>query len=148
MEKRINLFHAEPNAYKAIMGIEQYLDTTPLSHTLGELVKIRASQINGCAYCLNMHTKDALKYGETPQRIFVLNTWRETNFFTEEEQAVLALTEEMTLISDQGVTEETYQNAARVLGEQKLAQVMMAIVAINAWNRIGVATRLHPAKDA
>jgi AhpD family alkylhydroperoxidase len=148
MEKRINIFQTEPETYKTLMGIEHYLEATALSHTVKELIKIRASQINGCAYCLNMHTKDALKYGETPQRIYVVSAWRETDLFTEEEQAVLALTEEMTLISQKGVSEETYKNAARLFDEHQLAQIMMAIVAINAWNRIGVATRLHPAKDA
>ena len=144
MQQRINVLKADGNAYQAIMALENYIDTTQISKTHRELIKIRASQINKCAYCLDMHTHDARAAGETEQRIYTLNAWRETTFFTEEERAILALTEEMTLITG-GVTNETYENAVRVLGEKYYSSVLMAIVAINAWNRIGVTSELKPA---
>lgn len=142
MSKRINIAEVTPTGYQAVLGLEKFMATTSLSHTEKELIKIRASQINQCAYCINMHTKDARKYGETEQRIYLLNAWRETTLFTESERAILALTEEMTLIAKAGVSEATYQNAESILGKQKLAEVMMAIITINAWNRIGVSTHL------
>jgi AhpD family alkylhydroperoxidase len=134
-------------AYKALLGLEGYLQTTSLNHTQKELIKMRASQINGCAFCIDMHTKDALKYGETPQRIFLLNAWREAkDFFTEEEQVLLQMTEEITLISQKGLTDETYYKAKQLFDEAKIAQIIMAIITINAWNRIGVSTHLPIAK--
>ncbi|HTN37347.1 MAG TPA: carboxymuconolactone decarboxylase family protein [Arachidicoccus sp.] len=142
MSKRINIAEVTPTGYQAVLGLEKFMATTSLSHTEKELIKIRASQINQCAYCINMHTKDARKYGETEQRIYLLNAWRETTLFTESERAILALTEEMTLIAKAGVSDATYQNAESILGNQKLAEVMMAIITINAWNRIGVSTHL------
>ena len=112
MSARLNIATVDSAAYKAMMGLEGYLQTTSLTHIQKELIKIRASQINGCAFCLDMHTKDALKYGETPQRIFLLNAWRDAKeFFTEEEQVILAIAEEITLISQKGLSEETYQKA-------------------------------------
>jgi AhpD family alkylhydroperoxidase len=146
MQNRINFAQLEPNAYKALMGLENYLLTTGINHTHKELIKIRASQINGCAFCLNMHTKDARKLGETEQRIYVLSAWREVDhLFTEEERAVLALTEEMTLIANGGVSDETYQKIADLFDPNYIAQLMTAIIAINAWNRMAIATRLQPA---
>jgi len=143
MQKRINISKAEPLAYKAMLGLESYLAKVEISRALKELIKIRASQINGCAYCLDMHTKDALKNGETHQRIFILSAWKEaTEFFTEEEQAALAMTEEITLIHQNGLSEETYQKASKVFSENQIAQIMMAIITINAWNRIAVSTHL------
>jgi AhpD family alkylhydroperoxidase len=144
MQERINVFKTDGNAYQAIMALENYIDTTQISKTHRELIKIRASQINKCAYCLDMHTHDARASGETEQRIYTLNAWRETTFFTEEERTILALTEEVTLITN-GVSKETYENAIRVLGEKYYASVLMAIVAINAWNRVGVTSELQPA---
>jgi AhpD family alkylhydroperoxidase len=143
MEKRMNLFTTEPEGYKVMMQLEKYINTTALTATHKELIKIRASQINGCAFCLDMHTKDARKYGETEQRIYTLNAWRDTTFFTAEEQAILALTEEVTLISGH-VSDATYNNAISVLGEKYTAQVIMAIIIINGWNRIAISTRLMP----
>lgn len=145
MEKRINIREAEPQAYRAMLGLEGYLAKTDIPKNLKELIKIRASQINNCAYCLNMHTRDALKIGETEQRIFVLSAWREAGgLFTEEEKAALAMTEEITLIHQKGLSEETYQKAAKVFTENQIAQIIMAIVTINAWNRIAVSTHLPP----
>jgi len=143
MQQRINVFKTDGNAYQAIMALENYIDTTGINKTHRELIKIRASQINKCAYCLDMHTHDARQAGETEQRIYTLNAWRETTFFTEEERAILALTEEVTMITG-GVSNETYENAVRVLDEQYYVSVLMAIVAINAWNRIGVTSELKP----
>lgn len=144
MEKRININATEPLAYKAMYGLETYLAKAEISKTLKELIKIRASQINNCAYCIDMHTKDAIKYGETSQRIFLISAWREaTKFFTEEEQVVLAMTEEITLIHQQGLSEHTYQKASGFFTETQIAQILMAIVTINAWNRIAVSTHLE-----
>lgn len=143
MEKRINIQEADPQAYRAMLGLESYLAKTDIPKTLKELIKIRASQINNCAFCLNMHTRDALKAGETEQRIFVLSAWREAgDLFTEEEKAVLAMTEEITLIHQKGLSEETYQKAAKAFTGNQITQIIMAIITINAWNRIAVSTHL------
>ena len=96
--KRINITQTEPNAYKGMLALEQYIRNSAIPHLLRDLVKIRASQINGCAYCIDMHTQEALKIGETQRRIFALSAWKESPLFTEEERAVLQLTEEVTLI--------------------------------------------------
>lgn len=146
MTTRIKMDQVEPNGYKAILGLEKFIESTTISRTHKDLIKIRASQINGCAFCIDMHTKEARKAGETEQRIYALNAWRDTPFFTEEERAVLALTEEVTLISNH-VKDETYATAEKLLGETYLAQVIMAIITINVWNRIGITTMLVPAKD-
>ena len=147
MSKRINILQLEPDAYKAIMGLENYVANSGINKAHYELIKIRASQINGCAYCLDMHSRDARKGGETEQRIYVLNAWRDTSFFTEEEKAILAITEEVTLISHGGVSEQTYQQAASILDEYYLAKVIMAATVINAWNRISISTRMEPKKE-
>lgn len=144
MQTRIKIDKTEPAGYNAILGLEKFIESTSLTRTHKDLIKIRASQINGCAFCINMHTKDARKAGETEQRIYALNAWRDTPFFSEEERAILALTEEVTLISNH-VKDETYEQAAKVLDEKYLAQVILAIITINAWNRIGITTNLIPA---
>jgi AhpD family alkylhydroperoxidase len=146
MEKRIDINEIEPQAFKAMYALEGYLATTQLSKIDKELIKIRASQINGCAFCIDMHTKDALKYGETNQRIFLLNAWRETSLFTEEEKVILAITEEITLIHNHGLSDETYKKAVQVFDKNTIAQIIMAVVTINAWNRIAVSTQLEPGK--
>lgn len=143
MTARLNIAKVDATAYKAMMGLETYLTGIFLTPIQKELIKIRASQINGCAFCLDMHTKDALKYGETPQRIFLLNAWRETELFNAEEQVLLEMTEEITLIHQQGLTEETYQKAKNLFDEKQIAQIIMAIITINAWNRIGISTHLE-----
>ncbi|MCX2486756.1 carboxymuconolactone decarboxylase family protein [Pedobacter sp. MR2016-24] len=141
MEHRINIQKVEPAAYQAMFGLEKYLSTSKVDPILLELIKMRASQINGCAFCLNMHAADARKIGETEQRLYLLNAWRETTLFTKEEEAVLALTEEVTLISNH-VADSTYNKAASLFSEHDLAQIIMAIVTINAWNRIAITTKL------
>jgi len=146
MGTRVNINETEPQAFKAMYALVGYLGTTGISKTQMELIKIRASQINGCAYCLDMHTKDALKNGETTQRIFLLNAWRETVLFTEEEKVVLSMTEEITLIHANGLSEETYKRAEQFFDKNIIAQIIMAIVTINAWNRIAISTQLEPEK--
>ncbi|EJL74202.1 carboxymuconolactone decarboxylase family protein [Chryseobacterium populi] len=144
MSARINMAATDAAAYKAMMGLEGYLQTISLNPIQKELIKIRASQINGCAFCLDMHAKDAVKYGETPQRIYILNGWKEaTEFFTEEEQVLLLMTEEITLISHKGLTEETYQRAKVVFSDNQISQIIMAIITINAWNRIAISTHMQ-----
>ena len=145
MSKRIAIKELQPKAYEAMFGLEKYLSKTGIEPSLKDLIKIRVSQINGCAYCINMHTKDARKLGETEQRIYALSAWRETPFFNDTERAVLALAEEITHISVKGVSDETYNNALQLLGEERLAQTIMEIIVINAWNRIGVSTHMRPA---
>jgi len=143
MSTRVNIATTDSAAYKAMMGLEGYLQNISLNNIQKELIKTRASQINGCAFCLDMHTKDAMKYGETPQRIFLLNAWREAKeLYTEEEQVLLEMTEEITLISQKGLSEETYYKAKQVFDEAQIAQIIMAIVTINAWNRIAIATHM------
>lgn len=143
MQTRIKIDQAEPAGYKAILGLEKFIESTPLTKTHKDLIKIRASQINGCAFCIDMHTKEARKTGETEQRIYALSAWRDAPFFTAEEQAILKITEEVTLISNH-VSDETYDRAVTLLGGTYLAQVILAIITINAWNRIGITTRLIP----
>ncbi|WP_184549381.1 carboxymuconolactone decarboxylase family protein [Mucilaginibacter sp. FT3.2] len=143
METRVNIGKTDPEAYKILVNLDQYVAKGIVSKTHRELIKIRASQINGCAFCINMHTKDARKAGETEQRIYALNAWRDTPFFTEEEKAILALTEEVTNIKNH-VSDATYAAAAKVLDEAYIAQVILAIIAINAWNRFAIATGMQP----
>lgn len=137
------LNEVETEGYKVMLGFEKYLATTSITPIHKELIKLRASQINGCAFCLDMHSKDARKFGETEQRIYTLSAWRDTPFFSEEEKAILALTEEVTLISGH-VSDKTYDAAVVLLGEKYIAQVILLIIAINAWNRIAITTGLMP----
>lgn len=141
MESRINIQKVEPAAYQAMYGLEKYLSTSKVDPILLELIKMRSSQINGCAFCLNMHSTDARKIGETEQRLYLLNAWRETTLFTEVEKAVLALTEEVTLITKH-VSDETYNKVASFFNEQELSQIIMAIVTINAWNRLAITSKV------
>lgn len=142
MATRLTIAKVDAKAYQAMMGFETYLETTFLSPIQKELIKIRASQINGCSYCLDIHSKDALSYGEKPQRIFLLSVWRDTDLFSDEEMILLAMTEEITLIHQHGLTEDTYQVAKKLFDEKQISEIIMAIIAINAWNRIGVSTAL------
>ena len=142
MKPRIVIPTVAPDAYQALMNLEGYISRTTLTQTHKELIKIRASQINGCAFCINMHTADARKYGETEQRIYLISAWREADIYTEEEKAILALTEEVTLISKH-VSEEVYQNAANLFDEKYLAEIILAIITINSWNRFAITTGLR-----
>lgn len=142
MQNRINISKMLPNAYKAMLGMENYIATTQLKPIHKELIKIRASQINGCAYCLDMHTRDARKLGETEQRLYLVSAWKETRLFTEEERVILQLTEEVTLISHH-VSDETYAKAIAVFDASYLAEIVMMIIVINMWNRMGVFSQLE-----
>lgn len=141
MQTRVNILQTQPEAYKAMMGLEKYIASTSLSSTHKDLIKIRASQINGCAYCINMHTKEARKKGESEQRIYLLNAWRETDLYTTEEQAILAMTEEVTLIQNK-LSKATYEQAKSLFDERYIAEIIMMITTINAWNRIAIATTM------
>lgn len=141
MEQRLDISQIEPAGYKAMLGLEEYLQRSQLSKIHLELIKIRASQINGCAFCIDMHTSDALKQGESTKRIFLLNAWKETELFNEEEKTILAITEEITLISRNGLSDAIYQQAEKLFDKHYIAQIIMAVVTINAWNRIAISTK-------
>ena len=140
MSQRFDMETVAPVGYKAMIGLELYLAKISLNHTQKELIKLRASQINGCAFCLDMHSKDALKYGETMQRIVLLNAWPEAEVFSAEEKALLAMVEEITLISEHGLSDETYKVAQQFFSETQIGEIIMATVVINAWNRIAIST--------
>ncbi len=142
---RINLNRVSPEVYEAMVALNNAA-AKDLDPGLAELIKIRASQLNHCAFCIDMHTHDARKRGETEQRIYLLSAWQEAgDVYTEQEQAALALTEEMTdLPGGDHVSDETYARAAAAFSERELGQVISMALTINAWNRIGVTTRLHP----
>lgn len=142
MSKRVLIKEIEPEAYKAMYVMEHYTKNTQVPPIIRELIKIRASQINGCAYCVDMHTEEAIAIGETERRIFALPVWKESHLFSEEERAALQLTEEVTVISAKGVTDETYNETVRFFGEKGFAQIVMQIIVINSWNRIGVSTKM------
>jgi AhpD family alkylhydroperoxidase len=145
MGKRLKMVDVQPGAYKAMNALEQYLKMSSVTPLQREIINIRASQINGCAYCVNIHTKDARELGETEQRLYLINVWREApNIFSEEEQLLLEMTEEITLIHQHGLSDRLYEKAVTLWSEEKTAQVIMAIIAINAWNRIGVGLNMHP----
>ncbi len=127
-----------------MLGLEQYARNSGLEHALLELVKTRASQINGCAFCLDMHTKDARAAGETEQRLYTLSAWAETPFFTERERAALAWTEAVTRVAESQVPDAVYAQARRHFSEKELVDLTLAIVAINGWNRLSVAFRTVP----
>lgn len=142
MKKRINIYKITPDAYQPLLDLEKYIAKTGFDKKLYHLIKTRASQINGCHYCINMHTRDALKLGETAQRLFLLDAWWEVeDLYTEKELIVLELTEAMTLIAQGGVSDELYEKAAKIFSEEELSTVMLAIIAINAWNRLAIATK-------
>jgi len=144
MKKRISITQTQPKAIEAMMGLVNYVSASKLSPLQKEMIKIRASQMNGCSYCINMHTKDARKHGETEQRLYLLSAWRETDLYSEEERIILAMTEEITLISKNGLTDETYEKAISLFDEATVTEIIMSIITINAWNRIGVSTQMKP----
>jgi AhpD family alkylhydroperoxidase len=144
MEERLDYANAAPDGVKAMHGLESYIRRSGLEPTLRELVKIRASQINGCAYCIDMHTIDARAGGETEQRIYALSAWRETPFFTDRERAALAWTEALTLISETHAPSEVYEEARTQFEEKELVDLTLAITTINAWNRIAIGFRSVP----
>jgi AhpD family alkylhydroperoxidase len=137
--ERINLRGLAPGVYRAMAAFDRSIELDPV---LRELVKIRASQLNGCAYCIAMHTRDARKAGESEQRLYALAAWRESPLFTERERAALELTDAVTKIGDSGVPNAVYERAASEFPEIELANLILAITAINAWNRIAVSSAL------
>ena len=143
MSERIRINSVEPLAIKAMLTLEGYLTKTNVSQIHKGLIRMRASQLNGCAYCLNMHIKEARAIGESDDRINALASWKESALFSKEEKTILALTEEVTLIHQSGVTNTTYQVAKERFGDQHLAQLIMTIVTINAWNRIALTTKMQ-----
>jgi len=144
MEMRLNPYKASPKAYQAMLALEQFVDTCGLERPLLELVKMRASQINGCAYCLDMHSKDARALGETEQRLYLLDAWRDAPFYTERERAALEWTEAVTLVSESHVPDDVYERVKAQFTPEELANLTLAIVAINGWNRLSVAFRAVP----
>src|SRR5262244_2267738 len=136
MKPRIEHVKVDPNDVKAMMGLQAYVNESGLEHALLELVKLRASQINGCAYCIDMHTKDARARGETEQRLYALDAWSETPFYSDRERAELAWTEAVTNLGEGHVPDAVYDRVRKVFNERELADLTLAIVAINAWNRL------------
>jgi AhpD family alkylhydroperoxidase len=141
MNPRLNFIESSPDAYRAMAGLERYLATSSIEKPLGELVKMRASQINGCAYCLDMHSKDARAAGETEQRLYGLDAWEEAPYYTDRERAALAWTEALTLVSKDHVPDAVYEKVKPHFSERELADLTWLIVAINSWNRIAIAFR-------
>jgi AhpD family alkylhydroperoxidase len=144
MQQRLDYKKLAPDGYKAMAGLEQYARHSGLESSLLELVKTRASQINGCAFCLDMHTKDARAAGETEQRLYALSSWEETPFFTDRERAALAWTEAVTRVANTHVPDEVFQSVRKHFTEKELVDLTLAIVAINGWNRLAVAFRTVP----
>ena len=131
-------------AYRAMSQLEHYVRNSGLEASLLELVKIRASQINGCAYCIDMHTKDARAAGESEQRIYLLSAWRESSFYSERERAALEWAESLTLIADNHVPDDIYERVAAHFTEEELANLTLAVVTINGWNRFAISFRSEP----
>jgi AhpD family alkylhydroperoxidase len=144
MEPRIDYQKADPKAMKGMMEMEKYLRNSELDETIYELVKMRASQINGCAFCLDMHSKDARAAGETEQRLYGLDAWREAPYYSDKERAALEWTEAVTLISENHVPDELYNSVREYFDEQELVALTMAVVAINGWNRLAIPFRTVP----
>ena len=140
MEQRVDIERTQPEAWKSLYQLALILNKSSLSPILKHLIMVRTSQINSCAFCINMHTKEALKIGETQQRLFLLSAWKETSIFTDEEKALLALVEEVTLIHQSGVSDNTYQAAEKYFSSQTIGEIIMSTVLMNAWNRIAVST--------
>lgn len=144
MKQRLNYAEVAPGAIHAMLELEKYVHGSGLERPLYELVKTRASQINGCAYCLDMHTKDARKAGETEQRLYALSAWRETPFYSERERAALEWTEALTVISENEVADTLYDSVRKHFNEKEMVALTMAIIAINGWNRLAIGFRTVP----
>ncbi len=144
MQQRINVAEAGQGALKAMLGLSAHLAKSGLEKALLALVDFRVSQINGCAYCLDMHSKDLRAAGETEQRLYLLDAWRESPFYTDRERAALAWAEAVTLVTDGHVPDEVYEQARTQFGEEELANLTLAVVAINGWNRLNIAFRTEP----
>jgi AhpD family alkylhydroperoxidase len=145
MKARIDYAKRAPGAFQAMVGLETYLRKCGLEPGLLHLLKLRASQINGCAFCIDMHTEEALAGGESPTRLFLLSVWHETPLFSEREQAALAWTEAVTRIANGGVSDDLYAKAGRHFSEEELVNLTLAVAAINAWNRFSISFQVPPA---
>ncbi|MGW4461419.1 carboxymuconolactone decarboxylase family protein [Micromonospora sp. NPDC004704] len=137
VQQRMDIGRVAPEAYRAVAGLEGYVQKN-VDHTVLELVKLRASMINGCAFCVDMHSRDALAAGESSRRLFAVSAWRESSLFDERERAALALTDEVTRLGEHGVSDEVWDGAAKVWSEKELADLVVAIATINVWNRVAV----------
>jgi AhpD family alkylhydroperoxidase len=147
MKPRMNYYQAAPETLKALVAVEAQIKASGLEQSLIELVKTRASQINGCAYCIAVHTEDARKRGETEQRLYLLNAWRESPLYTDRERAALAWTESVTLISETHAPDDVYEQVRAQFSEEETVNLTMLIATINAWNRIAISFRaIHPVK--
>src|ERR687896_222365 len=144
MKQRMNAFEKGQKAMQALFGLGIYLAKSPVEQSLLELIYFRVSQINGCAYCLDMHAKDLRAKGETEQRLYLLDAWREAPFYTERERAALAWAESVTLVTEGHVPDEVYEQARAQFGEEELVNLTLAVVAINGWNRLSIAFRVEP----
>ncbi|MET7403499.1 carboxymuconolactone decarboxylase family protein [Dactylosporangium sp. NPDC005572] len=140
---RMDLSAVVPAAYQAVLGLEKYVRAN-VDGELLHLIKLRASIMNGCAYCVDLHSRDGLADGISSRKLFALGAWRESPFFDERERAALDLTEEVTRLGNHGVTDEVWSAAVQHFGEEGVANLLMAIATINVWNRIGVPTRMQP----
>ncbi len=136
---RLDWAKVSPDALKAMLAVQGFTDRSSLDHKLIELIKIRASQINGCAYCLDMHTKDALAIGESDQRLHVLAAWREAPFYSEKERAALAWCESLTEISEKGAPENLFKELQKHFTNEQIVEITLAVIVINGWNRLAVA---------
>jgi AhpD family alkylhydroperoxidase len=144
MSARLNWYKASPEAYKAMLGLEQALEKSGLELSLLELVRLRSSQLNQCAFCVNMHANDARQAGETEQRLQCLSVWRETSFFTPRERAALAWTESLTLLAERGAPQAQFEALREHFTDKEVVDLTLAINTINAWNRFGVGFALEP----
>jgi AhpD family alkylhydroperoxidase len=144
MEARFNFMKAAPGVYEAMLGLEKYLQECGLEQTLLHLLKLRASQINGCAYCLDMHWKDLRASGEKEQRLYSLDAWRECPYYTERERAALAWAEAVTLITDGHAPDAVYEELRAQFSEKEMCDLTLAVAAINAWNRLAISSRTVP----
>lgn len=144
MPARLDYARSAPDGYAAMRGLEDYVRQCGLEPALLELVRLRASQINGCAYCIDMHTKDARAEGESEQRLYALDAWREAPFYTDRERAALAWTEAVTRVTRGHVRDEVYEAARQRFGEKELVDLTLAIIAINGWNRLAISFRTVP----
>jgi len=143
MNPRINLLNV-PKTLQPMLALQQYVDTTGLGSQLLHLVQMRASQINGCAYCNDMHTKDARAEGESEQRLYALDAWRETSFYNERERAALEWTEAVTNVKEGHVPDEVYESVRKQFSQSELADLTLAVAVINSWNRLSIALRAVP----
>ncbi len=144
MKKRFRMRDVEPEGYKLLMAMEAYLDSTDVEKTHRELIRLRASQLNGCTFCLDLHFRDACANGEDPARLMRLSAWKHSKAFNEKEEAILALTDAVTLIGQAGVNDAIYDDCISLLGERYTARVLLAIIAINGLNRLAITTGLLP----